>query len=220
MHEREAMFSNVPFLSRSWRRRRRQERRFALGLPEMSRAETGLLRRLIQGAGTMVEYGSGTSTFFALSCGVRRLVSVESDPAWLARLRDDRRCAEAEASGRLVLLHADIGPVRDRGYPINDRRKDIGTTYASAPWPACDHRADVVLVDGRFRVACALRAALESEAPAMILIHDYANRPYYHVIADHLPMVTQSGRLAVFESRLHDVGQAREAAAAYLLDPR
>ena len=164
----------------------------------------------------MVEFGSGTSTFFALSCGVRRLVSVESDPAWLARLRDDPRCAEAEASGRLMLLHADIGRVRDRGYPINDRRKDIGTTYASAPWPVCDHRADVVLVDGRFRVACALTAALESGAGTMILIHDYSNRPFYHVIEDHLPMVTQSGRLAVFESRLNDVEQARKAAAVYL----
>ena len=80
MHEREGMFSDLPIFSRSWRRRRRQERRFALGLPEMTRAETGLLRRQIQGAGTMVEFGSGTSTFFALSCGVRRLVSVEIRP--------------------------------------------------------------------------------------------------------------------------------------------
>ena len=143
-----------------------------------------------------------------------------SDPAWLARLRNDPRCAEAEASGRLVLLHADIGPVRDRGYPVSDGRRDAGTIYASAPWPVCDHRADVVLVDGRFRVACALMTALESGARNMILIHDYSKRPFYHVIGDHLPMVTQSGRLAVFESRLNDVEQARKAAAVYLLDPR
>lgn len=214
------MFSELPLFSRAWRHRRRQERRFTLGLPEMTRAETALLRRLVRDAGTMVEFGAGTSTFFALACGVRRMVSVESDPGWIARLREDRRCADAEASGRLTLFHADIGPVRDRGYPVDRRRMDLWAAYADAPWPFCEEEVDVVLVDGRFRVACALTAALRCGPRTAILIHDYAKRTYYHAVEQHLPKVGGAGGLALFENRLRDSEAARKAVAIYVADPR
>ena len=62
----------------------------------------------------------------------------------------------------------------------------------------------VVLVDGRFRVACFLKM-LKSMAPqdlnsTQILIHDY-ERPEYHVIEEFAELVGRRGRLALFHPK-------------------
>eukprot|EP01071_Lankesteria_metandrocarpae_P003014 Lankesteria_metandrocarpae@DN2708_c0_g1_i1.p1 len=54
---------------------------------------------------------------------------------------------------------------------------------------------DVVHVDGRFRVACALNAWKYMDDESVLLIHDYTNRPHYHVIEqvfEHRPEFVKS----------------------------
>jgi hypothetical protein len=63
-----------------------------------------------------------------------------------------------------------------------------------------------VLVDGRFRVACALHtlaAARPRRASFRMLLDDYDNpqdpRPEYRVLEDFVPLTSRAGRLGVFE---------------------
>jgi len=56
-----------------------------------------------------------------------------------------------------------------------------------------------VLVDGRFRIACALQAALRVRNDCKILIHDFWNRPRYHILLDYLTLSERVDSLGVFQ---------------------
>lgn len=197
------MLDLIPFVRR-WRRR-------AERLPLMTQAETELLRRHLRKRRLVVEYGAGASTLFALANGVRRIISVESDPLWLARLRDDPELVRARAT----LVHADIGPVKEWGFPKDDAARPRWPGYARAPWPVTGEA--MVLVDGRFRVACALTSALNTSGP--ILVHDYFSRPHYHVIEEHLALVDRVDDLAVFRGLRSSRQTVSETIATFEFTP-
>jgi len=138
-----------------------------------------MLLAYAQGKRCIVEYGSGGSTPFLLRTTKARVISVESDPAWAAAVRADPACD----TERLTLIELDLGPVGVNGKPTDFSRKDAWPTYWKAPWR---HRPKpgLVLVDGRFRVCCALYSALRVDAP--ILMHDFWLSRGYNVLQRHL----------------------------------
>ena len=179
--------SLIPFTGR-WA----QARRYRLGIPKMTRSETRLLYKYVAGKDLFLEFGSGTSTLFAAATGVKCIISVETDPLWIARLRCDDRLKGADVS----FLHADIGPTERYGNPADESRRANWPNYSRLPWPA---KPSVTLVDGRFRVACALTAALHTDQP--ILVHDYFGRPAYEAIERNLNLIDKADTLAVFVAR-------------------
>ena len=115
-------------------------------------------------AGSYLEFGSGGSTVLAAKVGVP-FVSVESDRYFLRAVR--RKLTD---TGRLdpdsqTLLHVDIGLTEAWGAPLmhtpTPERVARWRRYPRAPWIALARLPGphLVLIDGRFRVACALEAA-------------------------------------------------------------
>lgn len=159
----------------------------AASLPvAMTDGETAVLRECFSKAGSLVEFGSGGSTLLAVrSPSLRRIWSVESDPAWIARLHAEPDIASAVAEARLCLRHADLGAVGEFGYPLDASRRDAWPGYYRSVWDEAGAiETDLVLVDGRFRVACALEAMARCRPHAVLLIHDFWNRvPYHPVLA-------------------------------------
>lgn len=147
--------------------------------PRMSPGERGLLEAHLRRAQTVVEYGCGGSTFLALEAGVKRIRSVETDPAWISRLAAEPDIRSAVAARRLELLHADIGEVADWGMPADKTFSTKWVDYPMCPWRDAEMQPDFVLVDGRWRVASALTSALMTNGKALIAIHDLDIRPQY-----------------------------------------
>ncbi len=58
---------------------------------------------------------------------------------------------------------------------------------------------DVVLIDGRFRVACFLTVMLRATKPVTVLFDDYHKRPEYHWIEEFGAPVDRARRMARFE---------------------
>lgn len=162
-------------------------------------------RHLLSSCRQYLEYGAGSSTFAAARAGVP-LVSVESDPRFLAAV--ERRCrslAPADA-GEERFLHGNIGRTGPWGKPVVPAVRRPGTwrRYSLAPWEAlgADFRADLVLVDGRFRVACALAiVAQQPDTDWTMLVDDYVGREEYAPIASFAELVALHGRMAQFRSR-------------------
>src|SRR5699024_4064786 len=48
-------------------------------------------------------------------------------------------------------------------------------------------KPDVVLIDGRFRVACFLTSVLYANPNTKIIFDDYTDRTYYHIVETVLP---------------------------------
>lgn len=170
--------------------------------PAMRPKELALATALMSRSRQMVEFGAGGSTTLALKLGVSHLVAVESDLAWINRLRSDEAAARAIADGRLEVLHADIGPIASLGAPATSDSRHKWPAYAAMPWAHVDADGlDLVLIDGRFRVACVLETILRAPRRTLIAIHDFWNRPAYHAVLEHLDVISRCERLGVFQRK-------------------
>ena len=169
----------------------------------MTDAEVGVLRECFSKASSLVEFGSGGSTQLAgRSPSLRRIWSVESDPAWIVRLRGVPDVAQAEAGGRLRFMHADIGPTGDYGRPLDASAQVRWPGYHQTVWtdPATVE-ADLVLVDGRFRVACALEAIHRCRPHTILLFHDFWNRTPYHPVLAFTDWLGSCDSLAILRRK-------------------
>ncbi|SIN60485.1 hypothetical protein SAMN02745824_0675 [Parasphingorhabdus marina DSM 22363] len=161
-----------------------------------------LFREQIQNVQFYLEFGSGASTLIAARAGVET-ICVESD----------RKFAQAvsDAVGKdapVTIIHSDIGMTEDWGYPVFTRptakhhqRWRNYTEKAFAQVASTGRFPDLILVDGRFRRACALASAYEAvQAGAETVIHvdDYVGRDHYAAVEDYLGTPEITGRTACF----------------------
>lgn len=177
--------------------------------PFMPEEEIATLQRHLDGCEIYLEYGCGGSTLFAGGLGVPSIYSVESDPQWMARIQTGFKRRFGAKSGKLLTIYADLGPTGEWGYPNDSSHASKWPDYALAPWRLlAQHQQSpgVVLIDGRFRVACFLTTLISAAPGTVILFDDYLNRPQYHVVEQHCLRIATYGRLAVFRVETnHDV---------------
>ncbi|WP_368413859.1 hypothetical protein [Falsiroseomonas sp.] len=202
-----------------------------IGLPYMSTSELALLRQLVAGLQAYSEFGIGGSTRLAIESGIQRVVSVESDKAWLDAAATNPLLAAAVADGRLSLLHGDVGPTRAWGAPSDPQTKHLWPGYWQRPWAIWSEERrmpDLVFVDGRFRVACAL-AALDfarsfGAAPEQyrVVIHDFSSkREYYNPVLQFFDVVDRAESLVVLKAHAAIAASALcEALSQFSLDTR
>ncbi len=148
-----------------------------------------------------VEYGAGGSTMLAARLGIPTF-TVDSDP-YFARAVEKALPSDAD----VTLRYVDIGLTERWGKPVFKRltpqRVERWARYVRAPFDGQGDRAlpDLVLVDGRFRVACGLAAADQANRAGCamtICIDDYVGREYA-TIETYLGQPTLHGRMAYFE---------------------
>ena len=169
--------------------------------PHMTRNEVELLKAQWVGKQSYLEYGCGGSTKLAVKSPLTRVVSVESDGTWIEKLREDPTISAAETSGKLRFIYANIGEVGEWGAPRDDREFRRWPAYYTDIWTRGDSLFDVVLIDGRFRTACALACAVFADTNTTVLIHDYSYRPAYYVAEKYFDTIAQAESLTVFRRR-------------------
>lgn len=148
--------------------------------PWLTYGASDWLERTVRPGDSVFEWGSGGSTLFFLDRGVS-LTSIEHDRDWWARVRT-RIGGDSSARARLELIEPSVlGPdERPSGY-ISTKPDGIRRSYekyARAIDEVPDRSLDLVLVDGRARVACA-RHARRKLKPGGFLVLDDAARPEY-----------------------------------------
>lgn len=176
-------------------------------LPFDDKAQACFVARVHE-ACSYLEFGSGSSTLHVAGTG-KPLVSIESDRLFLDAVRERIANLEAEESpcSDAILLHADIGPTGPWGKPVlpSFARPRKWSTYPHHPWRVLgeEYFADTILVDGRFRVACALAVIIyQGDKPWTILVDDYDERPHYREIERYAQLVNMHGRMAEFKPKV------------------
>jgi hypothetical protein len=144
----------------------------------MTHDEGEFFRKGLRNAEIYLEFGSGGSTVAAVTNPhITSIYSVESDRTWIKRLLDADLVASAVDEKRLAFIHADIGPIQNWGNPVTEEAQLHIANYKNYFWSAWEllpANPDVVLIDGRFRVACAIMAALMiKNQKCLYYIHDY-----------------------------------------------
>ncbi len=145
-----------------------------------------------------LEYGTGGSTICAArTANVKHVISVDSAPEWIGKVRE----ALGASNAQLQVLHCDIGEVSDWGRPINRSRSKNFWNYMVTPWRKASELnlvPDLVLNDGRFRVASFLYSLLSARIGTKILFDDYFDRPCYFVVEKYCKVSSRHGRMACF----------------------
>ena len=168
----------------------------ALTLPE---AEAAALRIAYAEASVILEYGSGGSTALAAEMPGKTVFAVESDRAWAEGMRSWFTANPPAKGTEVHVIWTDIGPTKEWGHPKDDGGWRQWPRYPLGIWrDKAFRQPDVVLVDGRFRIGCALAAAFLTKAPLTMLFDDYADRPRYARVEDWLGPPSMIGRMAVF----------------------
>ena len=167
--------------------------------PTMPAEGAARLEELLRGSRCYLEYGAGGSTVKACDVGVPVVISVESDRDWLDAL--GRKIARRPSASELIPLHIDLGPVKDWGFPVADTHWKNYSNYPLRAWEECIKRGlkpDLVLIDGRFRVACFMATLLFAQPGCRILFDDYGDRPDCTIVERFVQPSAMVGRVAEF----------------------
>lgn len=149
-------------------------------------------------ANVILEYGSGGSTALGADMAGKTIFSVESDAEWLANVQ--AYFAQNPPRAALHLHHGDIGPTRAWGHPLDSDDFRKWPDYPLSIWSHPSFvQPDLVLIDGRFRVACFLATLFLTSAPVRVLIDDYLDRDAYHAVERFAKPTAYYGRMAQFD---------------------
>jgi len=170
--------------------------------PHMPPEARAFLEARMKACRCYLEYGSGGSTLLALRLGVPDVFSVESDRSFAEGLRAAAAGARRKGT-RFWLLLAEIGETGSWGRPAKAEACRNWPGYALRIWEEIERAAlapDLILIDGRFRVACFLASLLKARPGTLILFDDYTARgARYAVVERHLAPALTIDRCAVFE---------------------
>ncbi|GHB41495.1 hypothetical protein GCM10007094_33670 [Pseudovibrio japonicus] len=159
--------------------------------------EREFLETRYKGARTILEYGSGGSSYLAASQPDKLTISVESDREWAVGLQSEIDVSNPPSQA--IVYHVDIGPTGQWGRPIDETSWQRFHHYPVSVWdePFFRH-PDLVLIDGRFRLACFATVVMRITRPVLVLFDDYVDRPSYHVIKKIAEPTQIVGRMAEF----------------------
>lgn len=171
--------------------------------PHMSKSEIQMFEKYIQAASNYLEYGCGGSTYMA-SCqkNVKKIVSVEGALTWITKLK---AMPEIRATFHHIDYNADEG---NWSYPKDNKKVHIFPQYSDIIKLYPVNTFDTILVDGRFRVACICKLYDYSTEDTIILVHDYTNRPQYHIVEQFFDVVERVETLV--RLRKKDPGQIND----------
>ncbi len=158
------------------------------------------------------EYGSGSSTLAANDFN-KKFISIELDKKYYfevkKRIKNDQ------------VKFFNIGPVGEFSYPILKLKKKI-VSYINSIDIYFNNKdyPDLILVDGRFRIACCLnilRHVQKKSLKVLILLDDYEKRESYKILNKFFK-VRRIGRMAILSALKKKVSD--KIYNEYLYDPR
>jgi len=169
----------------------------------MKAGEIEVFSNYLSKASGYFEFGMGGSTCLAYRLVQNYVHAIDSDPRWVAGVETELKkisAREVRTMPSFDLWLVDIGKTIEWGIPVeNDREKY--KKYSLSIRAVDPSRIDFCLVDGRFRVACFLEALSYLSGDAIVAIHDYTDRPQYHLIEAFADRIVSCEGLHLFRRK-------------------
>ncbi len=157
-----------------------------------------------------LEYGTGGSTYLAAKNKLS-FICIDSDRFFLNAVKNKIKNDGFLEEEKQIYKYADIGLTGPWGMAVmlfkpSPARIESFKKYSDPP-QECQSRTfspDLILVDGRFRIACALKIIrlLANVDNWTLVVDDYVGRDHYHVIEQYAQLDKFVGRMAVFKRAL------------------
>eukprot|EP00597_Dinobryon_sp_UTEXLB2267_P018002 CAMPEP_0201108916 /NCGR_PEP_ID=MMETSP0812-20130820/63607_1 /ASSEMBLY_ACC=CAM_ASM_000668 /TAXON_ID=98059 /ORGANISM="Dinobryon sp., Strain UTEXLB2267" /LENGTH=213 /DNA_ID=CAMNT_0047370601 /DNA_START=91 /DNA_END=732 /DNA_ORIENTATION=+ len=195
----------------------------------MSPNERLLLASKLRSAHEYFEFGCGGSTLLAArvanedQSSLRMINSADSSFPWLEKLKNDTVVASLLRARRLALHHINIGEIGEWGHPDAKKKKvPLWKQYSATVWQY-GRTADLVLVDGRFRISSALQtlyaaqfslnttfadtkkasSSILERRDLVIMMHDFTHRKYYHKVLNYMDVIDCVDALVAMKPKAH-----------------
>ena len=170
--------------------------------PYLSNNDTIMFYKYLNKAKIYFEYGSGGSTYQAsIRDNIKRIYCVESDKDWLNKLKKNIK----KNNITYIFNEMDTRPNTwgRCGENATDEQK---INYSSQMMKLTKKQKayiDLVLIDGRFRVACCLKCYNK----CLIAFDDFLNREHYHIVLDYFDIVekTEDNRMVILKKKKNKV---------------
>jgi hypothetical protein len=165
----------------------------------MTQNERVLLWRYLQKSKSYFEYGAGGSSELACKLdNIKHFVTVDSSNEFMMDLKHNSTCLSN--SKIWIPHHVDIGPTHVWGYP-KELRPRQWLKYSEGVLDFKHLNPDLILVDARFRLLCALISFMHYES-VPVLIHDfYPRHDHYSMVFEFAELVDCADHLVVLRSK-------------------
>lgn len=147
----------------------------SLEKPYMTEKEIHFLKDALKDAREYFEFGIGGSTILAATYPKLSISGIDSSRVWIREVKD-----EVRQRGNVKFKYVFIGLLGAFGRPLSYRNKFFWKRYSKAIHELAQ-KPDVILIDGRFRVACAVQAiifSIQHNIKPKILLHDSVRGEY------------------------------------------
>lgn len=148
------------------------------------------------------EYGSGGSTYQAsIRNNIIKIYSVESNKTWQDILEKNI------TSNNVTFFFNEMNVLPNTwGYPgpISTHIQHINySNYIRKLTLEEQQSINLILIDGRFRVACCLKCFDIINKDCLIIFDDFLNRPQYHIVLDYYDIIenTSDNRMVILQKK-------------------
>ena len=167
--------------------------------PHMSHDDMLMFYRYLTKSKSYFEFGSGGSTYQAsIRENIQRIISIESDSEWHAKLMSLIKNPVVQ------LVYCDIKTIPNTwGHPGAGSTIDDWRKYSGAIQKYGDKTVDLILIDGRFRVACCLKCFDIISDSCLIAFDDFLDRKPYHIVLNFYDIIekTKDERMAILRKK-------------------
>jgi hypothetical protein len=153
-----------------------------------------------------LEFGvGGTSLIVDKIDGIKQVTSVDTSQKWIEKIQD-----LVTNSEKFDFHFIDLGPLKEWGTPTSYDCRNSFLNYIDFV-NLNQIVPDLILIDGRFRVATFLSCLLNSTEGTKIIFDDYVERKNYHIVESIIPPDKVSSRQAIFTVRRLNKTTIKEA---------
>lgn len=148
-------------------------------IPLFLKNDLAMFQKYLQKAKIYFEYGCGGSTFQASRrLNIEKVSTVESDLFWLNKVKET-------SNEKINFIYCDLKTLPNTwGNPGKESKLEDWKLYSDA-LSLNNSNPDLILIDGRFRVCCCLKAFRLISNDCIICFDDFLNRPEYKVVLDY-----------------------------------
>jgi hypothetical protein len=172
-------------------------------IPELGKNDIKMFYRYLDKATVYFEYGSGGSTYqVSLRPNIQKIYTVESDKTWMNKLN-----SIIKNNTKITYIYNEMGTKPHTwGYPsrrclksnlinYSEHIRNLGIEERS--------KIDLVMIDGRFRVACCLKCFDIINDGCFIAFDDFLNRKKYHIVLNYYDIVekTEDKRMVILRKK-------------------
>ena len=173
-------------------------------IPHLSKNDVNLFYKYLDKTKVYFEYGSGGSTYQAsIRSNIIQIFSIESDVQWQNTLQNNIK------TNNVKYIYNEMNTQPNTwGYPGPHSTIEQHINYSNHIRNLTkteQESIDLVLVDGRFRVACCLKCFDVINLDCFIAFDDFLDRPQYHVVLDYYDVIekTNDNRMVILQKKNH-----------------